>query len=475
MIRPATMPAGQTFGQPGAPMSMPPGTFPGFPGYPPPMPPPRRRGISTTALSVAIVIMLAVATMLVTAIVAGKGATATMAEPEISMPPSPGPDDGPEVRQEWLMQTATAALDANAAALLDGDQEGWLALFDDSIHEDMQHRFDSLQALAVSSYEYQVLSDHPIDKGDNEFQLRLAANYCLGGKEDEKCAATSIFFDTNWSDIDGQVHITRVEESYELGPRPWEVEDLKAKVGDRAIVAGPAKYADQLDDALNVAEEAAENADQYADYGPVDRYVIYLAGDEEFQRWYGLNDPMTNVVGFAIPLTLADKDGKSVPGGSDVVVHADRVRDQVEFESTMRHELGHVATLHHAPEHQEQKEEWWMAEGLAELIDHDPKNSVDNYLRKYDVAEYIDEKKWDGKIEPATNDDDLLAGSAKYGIAFYSTYYLFDEYGKDKFMEIFDKVARNGEDVDEASQDVYGKSYNELEKEMTKFVEDTAE
>jgi hypothetical protein len=425
-------------------------------------------------LSIVIVVLLAGATMLVTATLAGRGATATLGDPEISMLPSPQDGDSPQVREDYLMQQADIKLSESARALLDGDEEGWLAIYDESVREQMTDRFDSLTALAVSSFEYQILSKSPIDKGGNDFQLRLAANYCLGGDPDEECAATSIFFDTDWTDADGEIHITGVKDSFELGPRPWEVEDLKAKVGDRAIVAAPAKYSDQLDDALEVADAAAANADKYADYGPVDRYVIYLAGDEEFQSWYGINNPMNNVVGFAIPLTLADENGDSVPGGSDVVVHADRVRDDKEFESTMRHELGHVATLHHSPEHRDQEEEWWMSEGIAELIDHGPDNPVDDYLRYYDVKEYLDKEDWDGKLSPATNDDDLLSGSAKYGIAFYSTYYLFDEYGKDKFMDLFDKVARNGEDPDEASEAVYGKPYSELEEEMSEFVEDTA-
>ena len=466
-MRPAVMPTGfaptQQLGSP----------YGGHPGYPPPMPPAPRKGLSTRVLVTGIVVLLALTSVMISAVLA-PGASAPLVAPEISLPPSPGPDDPPQVRQEWLMAVADLELDNSAQALLDDDEDGWLAVYDSSIHDAMSERFGSLRALAVSFYEYRIISHHPIENGPETFELRLAATYCLGGEVGGDCAGTSILFDTTWSSSDDDVRIIDVEDSYEMGPRPFEVEKLQAKVGERAIVAAPSKYADELDNALQVAEEAAENADQYAVYGAVDRYIVFLAGDDEFGRWYGDLGDMTNVVGFAIPLTLVDDRGGQEQGGSEVVVHADRVHDETDFVSTMRHELGHVATLHHSPDHQQQPEEWWLAEGSAELIDHGPENSVDGYLRQYDVEEYIDRKLWDGDISAATPSDDLLAGSAKYGIAFYCAYYLFTEYGKDKFMDFFGKVARDGEDAESASQEVYAMPYSDLEDEMTDFVKSTA-
>lgn len=462
---------------PGPPAPPPPGYLP--PGYlPPGLPPapqrPNRGRRNSILISVVLVALLAISAGLFAATMFSGGATETMADPAVSMPPSPGPGDSSRVREKWLMAKAQAELDSSAQALIDGDEKGWLAVYDDAAEDEMAQRYDSLSNLGVSFFDYQIKSESPESASGDSFKLQLIANYCLGGDKHGKCEPTSIFFETSWSDSDGEVLIDDVEESEELGPRPWEVEDLRAEVGDRAIVAGPAKYSDELDHALEVADNAAKNADQYAKFGRVDRYVVYLAGDEEFERWYGLDNSMDNVVGFAIPLTRATKNGESKPGGSDVVVHADRVRDDAEFEATMRHELGHVATLHHSKVRTKGDEQWWLSEGLAELIDQDPEQPLDDYVRMSDVKKYLSREDWDGELERADPNDNPLAGSAKYGIAFLATYHLYDEYGKDKFMDFFEKVARNGDDPDEAAQDVYDKSYSDLTEDAADFVKDTA-
>jgi hypothetical protein len=460
---------------------------PGFPAYPPyqyppgfpPLPPPPPRGPRRAAAVVVTIIALILITTLtlgVTAAIAGQS-NAVIGDGAVK---SPDDNDGSDVRVNYLEQKAKAELADSAEGLLDGNEDKWLSVYDGSVHDEMKRRYNSLRALRVSSFDYQVVKP-PEDKSGGTWALNLGVNYCLGGKKHAKCGPSGILFNTEWTDKDDSFLITRVDESdpNSAGPRPWEVEDLKAKVGKRAIVAGPAKYEDKLNDALSVAESAAENADKYAVYGKVDRYVIFLAGDEEFARWYGIGDPGDNVVGFAIPLPEVTKNGGTKPGGSEVVVHVDRAQaNSTEFTATMRHELGHVATLHHSPEHHRIEEDWWLSEGVAELIDHGaPKDAPlkeHPYLRSRDVQEYFKKDKWNGKMDPATPTDDQLTGSAKYGIAFYGVYYLFDKYGKDKFMKYFKKIARNGEDPDKSTKSVYGKSYDALLKEIAKQVKKMA-
>ncbi|MGH8794594.1 MAG: hypothetical protein ACRDXX_18335, partial [Stackebrandtia sp.] len=448
------------------------GAFP--PGYPMFAPPPPRRRRNGTLVAVVLILVLAAAAAIPVTALFASGQTGSVAEPEVSLYPSPTEGDPPEVREKWLSQQVELQLDSHAEALFEDDLDAWLDVFDPSLHDVMEDRFDTLRNMAVSQYDYQVL-EGPIDAEEGVVGYRLGVVYCFGGEVGEECASSAVVLDTEWSDEDSELRMTEVSDSHEVGPRPWETDYLEAEVGERAIVAAPRKYADKLAEAVEVADEAAANADEYAVYVPVERYVVYLAGEEEFDRWFGFGaDSMTNVVGFAVPLPTLDDEGEQVPGGSEVVMHAERTRDSFEFESTMRHELGHVATLNQAPDERYSEDRWWLAEGIAELIDHGPENSLDAYPRNRDVEQYLSGSDWDRDFAAASNSDDALTGSAKYGIAFYGAYYVFNEYGKDEFMEFFGKIAREGADSEEAAQEVYGKSYSDLLDEMADFVEDEA-
>ena len=385
--------------------------------------------------------------------------------------PSPTEGDDPQVRLEYLTAIAQVELDEHSNALLEGDEAGWLEIYDPLLHDDMRRQYNSLRNLEVSQYEY-VIQGNIEQISDTQFGFRLGVSYCFGGTVGEECADSAIVFDTVWNDDDEGFYISQVDDSDETGPRPWEVEDIAAVSGEKVIVAAPEHYSDQLEDALPIAEDAAVNADQYAVYGEIEKYIIYLAGGNEFSKWYGLNGAfMDNVVGFAMPMPTLDEEGRLVNGGYEVVMHIDRVRNTDDFVSTMRHELGHVATLSYKTARNGQPEDWWMAEGIAEVIDHDPQTPLDTYVRNRDVQAYINQDLWDGGLDPVLNNDDGLTGSAKYGLAMYAVYYLFNEYGMDMFMDLFERVARNGDAPDAATQAVYGMSYDDLVDECAAFIE----
>ena len=441
---------------------------PGFgaPGFPPPPPTPGRRGRSVAVFCIVFSLIVGIGAIALGFTITG-GAGGTMQPAAI---PSPTDGDDPKVRLDYLTAVAQVELDDHSDALLAGDEQGWLDVFAPSLHPDMQKQFTSLRNLEVSKYEY-MIQGTVSQLSDTQFAFRLGVSYCFGGVIGEECSDAAIVFDTVWNDDRDGFYISEVEDSDETGPRPWEVEEIEAVSGDKVIVAAPSHYAHQLDDALASAENAAVNADQYAVYGEVEKYLVYLAGNAEFSRWYGLEGAnMDNVVGFAMPVPYLDEQGRLTSGAYEVVMHIDRVIDTDDFNSTMRHELGHVATLNHSPTNTSQPEDWWMVEGIAEVIDHDPSVDLDTYLRQRDVQAYIDEDLWDGDLEPVYNTDDGLTGSAKYGLAMYAVYYLFNEYGKDQFMDLFERVARNGDNPDEATQAVYGVPYDDLVDECATFI-----
>jgi len=113
-----------------------------------------------------------------------------------------------------------------------------------------------------------------------------------------------------WTDRDGVLRLAAfgVSPGTELGPRPWEVSDLRVTVGERVIVAAPPRYAGRLATALAGAEKAAAVADRYARWGPPPgRYLVYLAGPDEWGRWYGVSQASW-VAGYAMPVSDQDTE-----------------------------------------------------------------------------------------------------------------------------------------------------------------------
>ena len=252
------------------------------------------------------------------------------------------------------------------------------------------------------------------------------------------------------------------------GPHPWESDDLIAASGERTTVAVPTRMEEHLDFALQEAEDAAEYVDEYAVWEPVDRYVIYMAGDEELERWFG-GEIEDGVVGYVLPLE-GTVNGTREDTTMPTVVAVDRLGWGDEFISTLRHELAHVATLHRAETHRNYEDTWWMVEGIAEFIDYE--GEVNQYPRMPQVAEYLDEGGCEGIIPPPTLDGSGVSGSGSYGCAFLGVNYMMEEYGEDEFMEWFGEAVRGGIPPDIVAQDLYGKSYSELMDEITQYIQE---
>lgn len=469
-----------------APLGAPNPAFPGvLPGqYPPGFPQPP----SNSGKRVGGIVAMIMASLLLASITVVLGFTLGAQDGRFTDGAIPAPAEGEAPSEAFIKEKSEVMLDESAKGLLDGDEETWLSAYDPNIHSQMQSRYKSLRALQVSAFDHQIIGD-PRGR-DEDWDVKIGLNYCFGGKKGGKCAPTGMIFDTHWTWRDQQLLATEVSESstkpdedsqYSIGARPWEVHELKAEAGERAVVAATEDAEEDYDikETLELAEAAAENADKYAVFGKVDKYVVFLGDDADIREWYGLGSSVpAAAIGFALPLPQI-KDGKPVPGGSEVVLFAERLKQieedygeegRKEFESTVRHELGHVATLHHSPPHvpKDDNADWWLSEGIAELIDHDPEEKLDGYPREDGAKEYLKSDDWDGELTRPTGADQW--GSAKYGVAFYWTYYLYNEYGKDKFMDFFERVARKGDDPEDAAEESFGKSYEDIQKECKKFV-----
>ncbi|THV31988.1 hypothetical protein [Glycomyces paridis] len=393
-------------------------------------------------------------------------------EPGEGTLPSPGPDAPQSEILAYLKEQAQLVLDAQSQSLLNGSLEGWLAAYDPTLHEQMTGRFNSLTAMQVSRFDYQIASGPLADDSGAVplYDVSVAVSYCFV-EPAETCKAADIAFNTRWRAGDEGMVMIEVSESGSDGPHPWEVTDLVAAVGERTVTAVPVSMEDRLDEALEVSEAAAQNADEWAHWEKPDRYVIYIASDEEFETWFGSGWDSEDVLGFALPLT-GTVDGQRQPSTYATVMGVDRTGWGAGLTSVIRHELGHAVTLWAAPSERYADDTWWMVEGVAEYIDHGDK-SLDEYDRLWDVRDYVGQGGCESDILPPDQDDDTLAGSGKYGCGFLGVHYVIDEYGIDKFTEFFGATAREGGSAADAAEDVYGKSYADLMGEITAFIAET--
>ncbi|MEV0647580.1 hypothetical protein AB0I28_20165 [Phytomonospora sp. NPDC050363] len=445
-----------------------------LPGSPPqPKSPwPRRVGM------LVLVTLLAAASIVAGSLIGRSGVQLNEAlEP---VPPKPSASASDREWEEYVSGAALAALNRQSTALLGGDEQGWLALYDSDdadLVDRMTERYENLRALEVTNWTYELDGKADARAGggtERAFDIDLIVGYCFGASDPAVCEPTDVVIPTEWEVTDAGLFITEVDESAsnQAGPRPFEISDLAVKSGPRVLVAAPPQYENRLDQALEVAEAAAENADTYAHWDRVDRYVVFLAGEDEFAEWYGTGDIGPNVVGFALPLGTIDDNGDWKQTGIEVVMHVERLGNREEFESTMRHEFGHVVTLLGTGDVEPQPEDWFLNEGIAEYIDHGDQ-PVSNYPRLSNVQDYLSSIRWDGELVAPTSADDGLAGSGKYGLAYLAVRYMIDTYTIDKFYQFFEAVARDGEEAAASSETVFGESWPNILAKIEDYVKTT--
>lgn len=492
MAPPGAVPPG--YGHPGQmpPGQLPPGVGPGpipvsamppWPGGPAgyyaPRPEPKRNRLATVLIVVALVASSVFAGALVNGWRPGfaDNPTGTIdglaVEPGEGTVPSPDADAPASEILAYLREQAQLVLDAQSESLLNGSLDGWLAAYDPTLHTQMTGRYDSLTSMQVSRFDYQIASG-PIEDASGAvplYDISIALSYCFV-EPAETCKAADIVFDTRWrADDDGMRMIEVQNSEFGEGPHPWEVTDLVAAVGERTVTAVPVSMEARLDEALAVSEAAAENADQWAYWEKPDRYVIYIASDEEFDTWFGGMWDSEDVLGFALPLN-GTVDGERQPSTYATVMGVDRTGWGEGLTSVIRHELGHAVTLWAAPSERYADDTWWMVEGVAEYIDHGDR-ALEDYDRMWDVRDYVAQGGCAADILPPDEDDDTLAGSGKYGCGFLGVHYMIETYGVEAFAEFFGLTAREGTPAVDAAQTVYGKDYAAIMEEITAFIAQT--
>ncbi len=361
--------------------------------------------------------------------------------------------------EQRLAERMVAQLDRQAAALLDGDRTGFLAVAEPAARPALTRRYAALRALRVTAWR-PAADGVPVavDGRPGEWRLAVTVGYCFVVPG---CTPGSVGMGTRWRVAgDGEPRLTAVEESRATpaGARPWEVSDLAVAVGKRAVVATTPALRGKLPGLLAQAEAAAKVADLYAVAGaPPDRYLVYYAGRAEWQRWYGGGRPKWTA-GYAV----------GVGGGHhDVVLNAQSLTP-TGVDDLLRHELTHAASL---PDRgYADRSNWWLVEGLAEYAGADGQ-PVDRYEGLAEVRKLV-RGGWNGRLDalaPADDAADDRVGGA-YGIGYLAVRHLVDRYGEQRVLDFFRAVVHERRPMAAAADEVFGDPWPALHDDCVAYL-----
>jgi hypothetical protein len=272
------------------------------------------------------------------------------------------------------------------------------------------------------------------------------------------CDPMSLETTTKWNVSGKTVTLLEFGTAKDLGPRPWEASELRSAVGDRVVMSTTPKYASRLPVMLAAAEKAAALTDTFARWGgPPARYVVYLAGPDEWSSWYGIRQESW-VAGFALPLTASV---------TEIVLNAARV-DSKQTLDVLRHEFTHVVTL--AGVDKSYEHTWWLVEGIAEYVR--VKGSGKPFDQLADVRAYVRGGHWKGEIDLDDPPDGASTAdvSGRYGVAYLSLQRIADRFGEDKLLEFFDYAARQGLTLGDAASKAFGVSWDDVQADCVRVV-----
>mgnify|MGYP000433425906 CR=1 FL=1 len=435
--------------------------------------------------------------------------------PQTGPPASPAPGDPPAATQAWLRTQINALLDQQAAALIAGDERGFLAVAEpgSAAHDDLARQFQTLRAMQVTAWRPSV-STLPVEFAPTaatptpaatgsatptlattttattatptaaptttvtagpspapatpaptgpaalgtEWRLLVSYQHCFVVPS---CETSEVVVGQRWSTKGGRLRLVAVEPSLTLqdGPRPWEVSELVVATGNRTLVATTPQHRDLLPDLLRDAEEAAAVADRYAVSGTApDRYRVFYAGSDEWGSWYGGDRPDWTA-GYAV----------AVGGGHyEIVLNGTNLRDVLRPD-LLRHELTHAASLPDGGNRE--RAAWWLIEGLAEHAAAGGRPVV-RYEGLDDVRRLVLEQDWQGplsSVEPTADAEDWQVG-AGYGVGYLAVRHLVDRFGEERTLAFFRAVVHDGVGLDEAARTQFGESWEGLQEACVDYV-----
>lgn len=422
----------------------------GYPGFAPPQgwpaagvdpaagpPPTRRRALWWTLLAAALLAVGVCAGGGFWVVQRSNGDAAVAATPSGSSAAgtAPAQEDTRRKEQSAVHAGISAALGDQARALLAGDRDGFVSVSDPGARQPAQwlaERFTTLRAMRIAHWNVAVTQTTRDGAGPDRWKAVVQVTYCFA---EPSCPLTTLDLTTLWNTADrAKPRITSIEPNAAVHPPPpWALSELRAVVGSRTIVAATAANAGRMKEVAAVAEAAAKVADRFVITSRPARYVIYLAGEQEWAAWPD-DDLGEWVAGYAMERTQS-------------VVLQSAAAPAAALPDLLRHEMAHVATLANSRNTVDETQSWWLVEGIAEFV----AMQGQPYTAYGDMAQTrrFVRSGWSGELAveapTAKQSADEVAG--RYGVAYLAVRCLAERYGKTRLLGFFDAVAVDGEEL----------------------------
>gem|GEM_PF-4871206 len=430
------------------------------PPYPPNVvigqrPGPRRRIVPILVIAIAVALIATVS--IAVSRLGTPASTPTGRLGAVSAPPKVATDP----------LSLNSVLAAQSTALIAGDEAGFLAGVDPEskiVRSAYKRMYANLRALHVATWSQSAPGGASPISGVKHFDIDVS--YCL--------------VVTTCKDMNAQLSVTAAVkngrvliESYVPPvpserfdePIPWETSTLTAVTGRRVVVAASAAEKSELADALPVAERAAAAADKFAVWGKPPIYLIYLAGPSDAKSWFG--GGLEHSTGEAIGLSATDIEVMVVlPAAGE-----SRYAGPGRLGTVIQHEMGHVVTLY--GDHQDTGHDSFI-EGIAEFIAYNGHSSWAAY-RLDNTREYLLSGKWSGNcyLTKEISSDDVLTGSAAYGIGYLTFKRLASRYGTAKMLSFWGGVERDGLTADQSARKTFGVAWKTVNADCASYIRRT--
>jgi hypothetical protein len=364
-------------------------------------------------------------------------------------------------------------LKEQSAALLGGDERGWLAAVDPGqpqLRAQYRGMYRSLRGLDVSHFEYSPGAQTPGRGG--VVTVNVDIYFCFSLEQCTLAIAPVVRQTLTFTPIHGRYAISRLKRSSDptwLQPTPWESGTLVFARGKRVIVAAAPSEAKHLKQVVKLADKAATLTDRFAGYvhNPLKRYRIFLADNKAWRSWYGgETDKWTT--GLEIPLNETQ---------SDVLLKMSRLGDPVELARTIQHEMGHVATVGGATQSGSflYQENQWLSEGVAEYIEWSPRGAAASYRRasvRYVVRSGRRPKSIAAKPLSDSASDRTI--NAFYGLGHFAVDCMAHEYGQARLFDFIRLRLREGQNLDLAARNAYGKPFATVDRTCVAWIRQRA-
>ncbi|WP_433825848.1 hypothetical protein ACQP2E_27535 [Actinoplanes sp. CA-015351] len=394
--------------------------------------------------------------------------------PDVTAPALPRPDPAaPQSEvQAWVGQEVRAAFKAQTEGLLTGDFDRFAGAAqpgDKAVLAELQGRFRTLRSLQVTRFEQRIDGQPYALPKKGTWRVVHIVDHCF---VDRDCAADEAVFDSFWVETAAGLRLTGFRphdrkalcsscQSYWTHPmsRPWETTELVAQAGARTLLAVPVKYRNRLTELSRRAEKAAAIADHYGvGDGTVGRYLVFVADDASWKRWY-TGRPGRWVAGQALP---------TGPARIEVEVLASELTSGFADE-LLTHELAHVSTLR-GDSYYGRDDVWFLVEGMADYVQKQ-RPGVDGYRKRYALDTLLRKRPLRSvSIKPPADDASLLDADGRYAVGFYAVSFLFKKYGKAKTLQFFQGAVQYGIGLDGASQSAFGKPWATVDKESAAHI-----